>query len=142
MRRDGFVYVLESEIERIKIGYSVTPEKRERISQTHSPARVRMIAFWKADQDEEFNLHRRFADYRVHGEWFRYAGEVAAWVETVRGINVLQITPWSDLTIAAGHLRREEQSKRHSEAMRTMWRDMPQETRAHWIKMMKQGRAQ
>ena len=141
MRRDGFVYVLEAENGLVKIGYSVTPEKRERISQTHSPVRVRMIAFWKADQDEEFDLHRRFEDYREHGEWFRYVGEIAAWVDRVRGTNVLQITQWSDLTIAAAHLRKEEQSKRQAEAMRRLWRNLPEKERANWIASMQEGRA-
>jgi hypothetical protein len=29
----------------------------------------------------ETDLHRQFADYRTHGEWFRKEGSLAAWID-------------------------------------------------------------
>lgn len=54
----------------VKIGYAKDIAKRLRQLQTGSPAKLKLIAVIPGDRDVERGLHDRFADHRLHGEWF------------------------------------------------------------------------
>lgn len=54
-----------------KIGYSRDPRSRLATLQTASPNRLRLVACFDGDESLEADLHQRFRDYRVNGEWFR-----------------------------------------------------------------------
>jgi len=67
----GFVYFIEAVgTPRIKLGYSVDPEKRLKELQTGSPYKLALLAKWPAIPQTETYLHELFTEYRVHGEWF------------------------------------------------------------------------
>lgn len=67
---DTFVYLMEDlRNDHIKIGYSKTPEKRERTLQSEQPEMVLRFAI-PAEKEEEWRLHNRFAASQVRGEWF------------------------------------------------------------------------
>jgi len=52
----------------VKIGKSINPENRERTLQSEKPT-IKMIHYF--DNDIERELHNKFRDKRVRGEWFR-----------------------------------------------------------------------
>lgn len=67
----------------VKIGISLNVAERISSLQTGAPEKITLYAVldgWAAD---EVALHRRFAAYRLNGEWFRLEGEVASWVESL-----------------------------------------------------------
>jgi len=54
----------------IKIGKSMDPVYRERTLHSKEPT-VHLIALWCCDQQIEKELHKKFHQKRVRGEWFR-----------------------------------------------------------------------
>ena len=68
----------------IKIGRSVSPELRFKAIQSGSPVRLELVGYVKGDHAQERRMHRKFKEYRSHGEWFRDEGAVSEWVESVR----------------------------------------------------------
>lgn len=54
----------------VKIGWSDNPKRRLRNLQSGSPVPLRLLAVYEGGHYVEAELHRRFADKRVHGEWF------------------------------------------------------------------------
>jgi hypothetical protein len=89
----SFVYVIEAENGRIKIGVGVNPHNRATVVHSHSPVRCRLVATWPGQMAEEQELHRRFADFCDHAEWFRVTGPVAQFLDSVRGRGC-EIEPW------------------------------------------------
>ncbi|MFJ6775736.1 GIY-YIG nuclease family protein [Kitasatospora sp. NPDC091257] len=71
-----FVYVVGSPVARpVKIGRSVDPPSRLASLQAGSPVELRLLATFPGGPRLEKYLHVRFADQRVHGEWFDFRGE-------------------------------------------------------------------
>jgi hypothetical protein len=54
----------------VKIGSSHDPHKRLREVQWGCPLEVALEGVWPGNREAEFELHRRFADDRLRGEWF------------------------------------------------------------------------
>lgn len=65
----------------IKIGTSVSLEERVRHMALNKAA---ILATEPGGRDREQELHRRFARYRDHGEWFRPGRELLAYIGSVR----------------------------------------------------------
>ncbi|MFD4862470.1 GIY-YIG nuclease family protein [Streptomyces atratus] len=57
---------------RVKIGTSVSPEKRLKELQTGNPDRLEVLWYTSGGRELEALLHRAFADHRVEGEWFDF----------------------------------------------------------------------
>lgn len=68
----------------IKIGCSVRPARRIRDLEIWSPVKLEMIASAPGENFHENALHHRFAEFRLHGEWFEACPELTALVERVR----------------------------------------------------------
>jgi hypothetical protein len=49
--------------------------------QVGCPEKLEVFAQLEGNIRYERELHARFADQRVNGEWFRHEGELAAWIE-------------------------------------------------------------
>lgn len=66
----------------VKIGWTKTcPKRRVRALQTGSPVKIRLAGVIETDDPRlEKELHARFADSRVQGEWFRRSKELMALV--------------------------------------------------------------
>lgn len=76
METIGSVYILESEDKTLlKIGYSTRLFMRLKQLAKHVFAEfhagVRIIGFFPGTRAVESELHRRFAEYRVHGDWYK-----------------------------------------------------------------------
>jgi hypothetical protein len=91
------IYLIESENCLLKIGRAELVQDRVRTVRTHSPVLARLIATWPGAAPEEAELHRRFAAYRRHGEWFEITGSLAHFVAQLRGKNVPDIPEWEEL---------------------------------------------
>lgn len=67
------VYFIQSgENGAVKIGYAVDPERRLKLLQIGTPASLRIIRTIEGDRLTESAAHKRFAEHRITGEWFRY----------------------------------------------------------------------
>lgn len=95
------IYLIEAENGRLKIGRSALVRDRVTAVRTHSPVRTRLIAMWLGGEAEEAELHRTYAPFRRHGEWFEISGDLAAFVRRVRGLNVPDIPSWDELRFEA-----------------------------------------
>lgn len=67
----------------IKIGCASDPRARLRSLQTGSPDRLTLIATVRGGMDVERDLHRQFADARVHGEWFWQSEALVRFIEAL-----------------------------------------------------------
>lgn len=77
----GFVYFIQCQ-DRVKIGYSLDPVKRLTKVNADAPYSCALLGSVDADTFPEAELHKRFAAYRVHSEWFWAAPEI---IEFIRG---------------------------------------------------------
>jgi hypothetical protein len=55
----------------IKIGYSKNPKKRRSGLQTATPNQLVLLGEIHGGLEHETAYHERFADFRIHGEWFK-----------------------------------------------------------------------
>lgn len=62
----------------VKIGKSRNPVRRINHLQTFSPTKLRPLFILEGDREKE--LHSRFAEYRVNGEWFEVKGELRTFI--------------------------------------------------------------
>lgn len=66
-----FVYIIHAVgTNRIKIGFSINPQKRLSELQIGSPFRLEMLGYWPGGKRCEKLLHRHFKNFRKTGEWF------------------------------------------------------------------------
>ena len=71
-KRKGFIYLIENtDTGNVKIGFSANPEKRLKELQSISGCSLRIIGTKKGTQAREKELHRKFSQYRIRGEWFK-----------------------------------------------------------------------
>lgn len=54
----------------VKIGYAANPEKRIAEIQRMSPVELKTLKIIEGDLKQEKELHKHFAKFRLHGEWF------------------------------------------------------------------------
>jgi hypothetical protein len=89
-----YTYFIQSENGgNIKIGRtSQDPLKRLANLQTGSPTKLRIVGLIKGDKEEE--LHKRFDQYRVHGEWFSASDCLLDYIEEQcsKDLSILLIT--------------------------------------------------
>lgn len=67
----GYVYFLDApSVNRIKIGTGICPEDRLNAVRLMSPVPVVLIGMIVGGRTREAELHEKFKERRVHGEWF------------------------------------------------------------------------
>lgn len=67
----------------VKIGFSTDYQARIASMMTSHARQLRLVAVIRGSHTDEQALHKRFAKYRVRGEWFRVAGELAKYLESL-----------------------------------------------------------
>jgi hypothetical protein len=106
----GWVYfVVCPETARCKIGFTKGKvQKRIASLQTGSPSELVLIAMQPGTLETERKLHVRFADSRLHGEWFRLTDQLRAYLivtvwamSTATLSNGGKLEPWMHLGIQA-----------------------------------------
>lgn len=72
----------------VKIGKATGhPASRIADLRTGCPFPITLLASVAGGLTEEFALHKRFATYRTHGEWFRHEGELAEHIKSLAEAN-------------------------------------------------------
>lgn len=87
------VYVIGStETRLVKIGTTDDAPKRLSDIQRMGPLPLKVLWFTPGDYVLEFALHRRFAPFRKHGEWFDF-GEADAVAEVSAAVDEIRTMP-------------------------------------------------
>lgn len=69
----------------VKLGVTTRdPKTRLRALQTSHHSKLHLRATWPGDAADERTIHRRFADIRLHGEWFTWTPDLCAFVNACR----------------------------------------------------------
>jgi len=84
--RQGTIYFIQSDLKNsIKIGYTAgNPEVRRKSLQTANPHQLKIIATMPGKPEYEKDLHKRFAQYRLNGEWFECHPDILAFISTLK----------------------------------------------------------
>ena len=72
----------------IKIGKSNDPKKRLRSLQTASPHELCLLKTLPENFIKESEIHEKFKEYRIEGEWFEPASEVLEYIGIRRTRNI------------------------------------------------------
>ena len=73
----GKIYVIGNLTEMLcKIGYSNNPNKRLKEVQTGCPYRLEILATFDGNIPTEKQLHEKYKEYNINGEWFRIEGNL------------------------------------------------------------------
>jgi hypothetical protein len=67
----------------VKIGVSTDPKKRVGKVSADCPHPVVLKGYVEGGYELEAELHAKFCDFRVKGEWFSFDGPVADWVSSL-----------------------------------------------------------
>lgn len=81
----GFVYCVmwDNDKDHVKIGYTTNPPQRFASFLTSSPHCLRLVGLSEADGPQrELEMHKRFKEYHVNGEWFRCEGLLRDYLST------------------------------------------------------------
>lgn len=81
------VYFVGGETGPIKIGFTQQPMKeRLKCIQNGSPIKLHVLATLNATRINEKFYHRRFAQSRLHGEWFERTPEILAEIDRLKSL--------------------------------------------------------
>lgn len=75
-KRDKVYFILDEVNNVVKIGVSCNPFKRLSDLQTATHAKLSLLVVKLGSYQMEGELHRRFADDRINGEWFRFSDSI------------------------------------------------------------------
>jgi len=78
----GFIYVVGDDY-LVKIGWSKTPNIRYSKIKSDSPVDCRLWGVIDGSRQDEAQLHKRFQEQHLRGEWFFNDGSVAEFVKTL-----------------------------------------------------------
>ena len=79
--RPAFVYFIQTATGQIKIGKACDVKARLKGLQTSHPVRLELLATTEGGKEQERRYHKRFADHRLHGEWFEPHPDILAEIE-------------------------------------------------------------
>lgn len=74
-----FIGMLDDSI--IKIGLSNDPQKRLNALQTANPYELRLILTFRGDESKESELHEKYTEYSIRGEWFYNIGKLKDYID-------------------------------------------------------------
>lgn len=74
----------------IKIGYSSNPEQRLKELQVGNPHKLKLVNTMPGDSKTELSLHKLYDSKRVHGEWFRYEGDLKRSIISINNKNSIK----------------------------------------------------
>ena len=75
------VYFVQAEAGAIKIGNTKYLDWRMDGLQGQSPVALTLLATMPGTRSDEFRLHAKFAEHRLHGEWFSPHPDILAEIE-------------------------------------------------------------
>lgn len=77
-----FIYATDAE--KVKIGYSDSPESRLKTLQIGSPVPLHILVTVKGGANLEKKLHEKFSRSHSHGEWFHMSEDIEMYIREVR----------------------------------------------------------
>ena len=77
--RKTFVYFVRNG-DTVKIGHSASPKDRMRDMGTSNHAKLEMLAIIPGGRKREVQLHKRFAKFRIKGEWFNLVPQITKYI--------------------------------------------------------------
>jgi T5orf172 domain len=114
-RRISYVYIIgESRDGPVKIGVSTNPKGRLSELQTGTPVKLKVLAKFRGDEEQEAFAHRLLGAHRINGEWFARTPAVNAFIDNVRrGVSVagmvidpaLEFNEWDEVLTNADSKR-------------------------------------
>ena len=82
--REGSIYVLADGVARVKIGWTGDDvQRRASAVSMASGCELVIAAQFRGTVAEERQIHARFADARIRGEWFHRTPAVVAWIDSL-----------------------------------------------------------
>lgn len=85
---DGIVYFLQAADGPVKVGWCSSRDgiaRRLRAAQLGHPARLQVVAAILGDRTLEHQLHHRWRNHRLEGEWFRPNPDMLGYLAGLRG---------------------------------------------------------
>jgi hypothetical protein len=76
------IYFISADDDLIKIGYTTNISARLRSLRTAHPKELRILLVIPGSRDDEQELHRRFAAFRVGREWFNRCKPISDYIES------------------------------------------------------------
>lgn len=76
-RSSGWIYFIQAG-DFVKIGFATDVDKRLKALETGSPVDLVVLSTERGTMEDEAYYHRKFADLRARGEWFRYGDAIRA----------------------------------------------------------------
>lgn len=122
----GFIYAIEC-AGRVKIGFSMDPEKRFNKVASDAPFPCRLMGYWAGGRDDEDAVHEQFASIRLHGEWFALTDALSRYIER-RGENVVakrSVTVLGGIEIPRGLIADIAQAVGRSPSTLSRWKTIP-----------------
>jgi hypothetical protein len=104
------------EVDAVKIGYSGDPHGRLPEIQTGCPLPLTLEAMTPGTKEHERQLHQRFADDRLHGEWFRLTDIIEAMMKECG-----EVPPPPTVIIRDEGRRERREAKRNQRVMARMY---------------------
>lgn len=84
--QQGHIYFLQNGRRKlVKIGFSGDHISRIDSLQSATPDKLKLLATLPGSRTLEAELHKRFAKYHVQGEWFSVEGELAKYIDRIKG---------------------------------------------------------
>jgi hypothetical protein len=81
-----------------KIGYSRNPNTRLSGVQTGNPNELNLEYVIDGNKKDEANLHEKFKDYRIRGEWFEYSVDIKEYFSNEKPSRDLSIDKYRKIT--------------------------------------------
>ncbi|BCK29655.1 GIY-YIG nuclease family protein [Vibrio cholerae] len=84
MESKGLLYFIQGQtLSHVKIGYSTSRSlfKRLKELQTGSPDKLILLSVKLVSRADEAELHKRFSNSRLHGEWFSYTEDLQEYIK-------------------------------------------------------------
>lgn len=91
-----YIYAWKNNLSFLKIGKSTNLYDRFKKALCHSPDILLLVSVVPTDDAHalEQNLHRAFAPFRLHGEWFQASSFVLRYIDTLSSELAEQIVPF------------------------------------------------
>ncbi len=89
-------FLQDSGTHAIKIGYAISPVERAATLQTGNVSKLELLLEIDGDRRDEAGLHRRFANDRVAGEWFKPSPELLKLICVESAAKVSRRDPHAD----------------------------------------------
>lgn len=86
-RASELIYFVQAETGQIKVGLALDVERRLAQIRTMSPVPIRLLAIVEGGRAQEHQYHKRFADHRLHGEWFNPHPDILAEIKRLGALS-------------------------------------------------------